>query len=71
MKAKIRLPKTRLGWTFFVLFIFNVLIGIWPIVPLFNQNAIVLGLPLLMLWSYLIIFTTTFLMWLSSKMGVN
>lgn len=44
--------------------------GTWPFVPFFNQNKIVLGVPLLMLWVYIVVFTTTFLMWLSSKMGV-
>lgn len=71
MKAKFRLPRTRLGWLFLVLFVVNVMIGSWPIIPLFNQNVVVLGLPLLILWSYIVVFTTVFLMWLSTKMGVK
>jgi hypothetical protein len=71
MKAKLRLPRTRLGWLFLVLFVVNVLIGSWPVIPLFNQNTIVLGLPLLILWSYIIVFTTVFLMWLATRMGIK
>ena len=71
MRAKVRLPKTRLGWLFLFLFIIDVMFGTWPFVPFFNQNKIVLGVPLLMLWVYIVVFTTTFLMWLSSKMGVK
>jgi hypothetical protein len=71
MRAKVRLPKTRLGWLFLGLFVLNVLIGTWPFIPLFNHNVIVLGLPLLMVWSYVVVFMTVFLMWLATRVGVK
>lgn len=71
MKAKFRLPQTRLGWLFLVLFVVNIVLGSWPVILLFNQNTIVLGLPLLILWSYVVVFTTVALMWAATKMGVR
>lgn len=72
MKArKVRLPKTRRDWVFLGLFVLVVILGSWPVIPLFSQNVVVLGMPLLMLWSYVIVFLTCFLMWLSARMGAK
>ncbi|MBM7587408.1 hypothetical protein JOC86_003981 [Bacillus pakistanensis] len=71
MKATLRLPKTKLGWIFLSLIIVNVLLGSWPVIVLFNSDMLILGLPVIIFWSYVIVFTTTSIMWLASRMGVH
>ncbi|WP_216830298.1 hypothetical protein [Alkalihalobacterium elongatum] len=70
MKATFRLPKTPKGWLFLFLIVLNVVLGCWPVILLFNTETIVFGIPFLMFWTYLIVFSTTLTMWLSTKMGV-
>lgn len=59
MNMKFRWPSTKRGWLCLGIIIGVILIGIWPIIPLFNQEILVLGLPLLMVWSIAILFITT------------
>jgi len=69
MKGLFRLPKTTRGWFSLILILLVVFIGGWPIIPLLNKDVIVFGMPLLMVWSILIIFLATFSMWLIEKIG--
>ncbi len=71
MKAKVKLPRSRRGWVFLGVFVVVILLGSWPVVPLFNRNALVFGMPLLMVWSVAIVFLSSFAMWLSARMGVK
>jgi hypothetical protein len=71
MRAKVKLPRSRRGWVFVGVFVAVVLLGSWPIIPLFNRNVLVFGMPLLMVWSVAIVFLTSFTMWLSGRMGVK
>lgn len=54
MKAKVKLPKSRRGWVFLGLFVAVILPGNWPVVPLFNRNVLLFGLPLMTVWSLVI-----------------
>ncbi|UJL47450.1 hypothetical protein KFZ58_06090 [Virgibacillus sp. NKC19-16] len=69
MKATFKLPKTKKGWFSVCLVAFVIALGSWPIIHLFNKEIIVLGMPLMMLWSIVLIFLTTFSMILIDKIG--
>ncbi|MBP2077121.1 MULTISPECIES: hypothetical protein [Oceanobacillus] len=69
MKATFKLPKTKKGWFGVSLIAIIILLGGWPIINIFNQEIIVFGLPLIMVWSILIIFLTTFSMAFINKIG--
>ncbi len=56
MRRRIVLPTSRAGWGLLGAFIALVLAGIWPVIGLMNRAVLVLGLPLLIVWSYVIIF---------------
>lgn len=71
MKAKVKLPRSRRGWVFLGVFVGVILLGSWPVIPLFSRDVLVFGLPLLMVWSCVIVFLSTFVMWLSNRMGVK
>jgi len=59
MDMRLRTPRTTKGWISIGIIAFVILIGVWPVVPLFNANTLVLGVPLLMVWSVAILFITT------------
>jgi len=69
MKATFKLPKSKKGWLSLGLVILTLLFGIWPVIHLFNQEILVFGMPLLMLWSTIIIFITTAVMVIVNKIG--
>ncbi|CAM4270405.1 DUF3311 domain-containing protein [Lacicoccus alkaliphilus] len=69
MKATFKVPKTKKGWISLGLVIFTLLIGIWPIIHLFNQEILIFGMPLLMFWSIIIIIVTTSVMVIINKIG--
>jgi len=69
MKATFILPKTVKGWFSLGIIIFVILLGSWPVIPLLNNETIVFGMPTLMVWSILLIFLTTFILWFADKIG--
>jgi len=69
MKATFKLPKSKKGWLSLGLVILTLLLGIWPVIHLFNQEILIFGMPLLMLWSIIIIFITTAVMVIVNKIG--
>ncbi|SOC40770.1 hypothetical protein SAMN05878391_1109 [Salinicoccus kekensis] len=69
MKATFKLPKTKKGWVSLGLVVFTLLLGIWPVIHLFNQDILIFGMPLLMLWSIVIIIMTTSVMMIINKIG--
>ncbi|WP_085993253.1 hypothetical protein [Oceanobacillus senegalensis] len=69
MKAKFKLPKTGKGWFSVGLIAFVIILGSWPVVHLFNQEIILFGMPLLMVWSIFLIIITTFAMVLINRIG--
>ena len=69
MKATFKHPKTLKGWFSISLITFVIILGSWPVIHLVNKEIIVFGLPLLMVWSIVLIFLTTFSMVLINKIG--
>ena len=39
-----------------------IVIGVWPVIPLFNSDTIIFGMPVLMVWSVVIVILTTLVM---------
>jgi len=39
-----------------------IVIGLWPVIPLFNSDTIIFGMPVLMVWSVVIVILTTLVM---------
>ncbi|MEN1967964.1 hypothetical protein WMZ97_07750 [Lentibacillus sp. N15] len=69
MKATFKHPKTLKGWFSLALIAFIILLGSWPIIHLFNTEVIIFGLPLLMIWSIVLVILATFSMVLINKIG--
>lgn len=69
MKNILKLPKKFKGWLCLCLILFVIFIGGWPIIPLLNKPILVLGMPLLMVWSIFIIIVTTLTMIIIDKIG--
>ena len=69
MKGTVKVPGTSKGWLSLLLIVFVIFIGGWPVISMLNKPIIIFGMPLLMAWSILIIFLTTFVMWLINKIG--
>lgn len=59
MNMRIRWPRTARGWLCFAIIMAVVVVGLWPIIALFNSPTLVLGVPLLLFWSVVILFLTT------------
>ncbi|MEI3597904.1 MULTISPECIES: hypothetical protein [unclassified Oceanobacillus] len=62
-------PKTKKGWFSFGAIIVVLLLGNWPVIPLFNKDILIFGFPLIMLWSIILIFVTTFVMVIINRNG--
>jgi hypothetical protein len=50
------LPTSWAGWGLLTAFVALVLAGTWPVIGLVNRATLVMGLPLMVVWSYLVIF---------------
>lgn len=68
MKPTLKLPKTGKGWLGLSLVIIDLIIGCGPFILLLNNESIVLGMPILMTWSIVIILFTTFILLFLNKM---
>ena len=62
MDMRFRTPTTARGWLSLGVIGIALLLGIWPVIPLFNQNVLVLGLPLILVWSIAMLGITTIAM---------
>lgn len=62
MKNTFKLPKTGKGWFSVILIFIVIILGIWPVINIFNKEVIFFGMPLLMFWSVVLIFLTTIVM---------
>lgn len=71
MKATFRTPKTHKGWIGLFAILTVVILGSWPVIPLVNHETILFGMPILMVWSIILIFLTTGILMALNKMGVN
>lgn len=59
MDMRLRTPTTARGWISIGIIFLVLLSGTWPVIVLFDANVLVLGMPLLMVWSTAILFITT------------
>lgn len=62
MDMRFRTPTSAGGWVSLGIVAVVIVLGIWPVVVLFDRNVLVLGMPLLMVWSIAILFITTIAM---------
>ncbi|MGQ7261626.1 hypothetical protein [Vreelandella sp. V005] len=67
MRRLIVLPTSRAGWGLFIAFMALVIAGTWPIIGLVNKATLVLGLPLMVVWSYLVIFACVVVMLIGNR----
>ncbi|NWO08848.1 hypothetical protein HLV40_00185 [Chromohalobacter salexigens] len=56
MKHYIVRPTTGRGWVLTLAFVVLIAAGIWPVIGWFNRACVVLGLPLIAVWAYVIVF---------------
>ena len=62
MERLLVLPTSRAGWGLLIAFVVLVLAGTWPGIGWVNRATLVMGLPLLVVWSYLVIFACVVVM---------
>lgn len=67
MRHPFVLPTSCAGWGLLIAFVVCVLAGIWPVIGLFNRAALLFGLPLLIVWSYVIIFACVGVMLIGNR----
>ncbi|KPQ22435.1 MULTISPECIES: hypothetical protein [unclassified Halomonas] len=67
MRNLIVLPTSRAGWGLLIAFVALVLAGTWPVIGLMNKAVLVMGLPLMVVWSYLVIFACVVVMLIGNR----
>ncbi|ALM51086.1 hypothetical protein [Halomonas huangheensis] len=68
MRSTFVRPSSWKGWLMLVAFISVIVAGIWPVVGWVNQAVLVLGLPKLLVWSYIVLMCCTLVMWLGNML---
>ncbi|UYF98933.1 MULTISPECIES: hypothetical protein [unclassified Halomonas] len=68
MRRLFVLPTSRAGWGLLAAFIVLVLAGTWPVIGFINQAALVFGLPLMIVWSYVVIFSCVGVMLVGNRL---
>lgn len=67
MERLLVLPTSRAGWGLLIAFVVLVLAGTWPVIGWVNRATLVMGLPLLVAWSYLVIFACVVVMLIGNR----
>lgn len=67
MRRLIVLPTSRAGWGLLIAFVALVMAGTWPIIGWVNRATLVMGLPLMVVWSYLVIFACVVVMLIGNR----
>ncbi|MEH6640867.1 hypothetical protein [Vreelandella glaciei] len=67
MRRLIVLPTSRAGWGLLIAFVALVIAGTWPIIGWVNRATLVMGLPLMVVWSYLVIFACVVVMLIGNR----
>lgn len=67
MERLLVLPTSRAGWGLLIAFLALVLAGTWPVIGWVNRATLVMGLPLLVVWSYLVIFACVVVMLIGNR----
>ena len=67
MSRLVVLPTSRAGWALLIAFVAVVAAGVWPVIGWVNRAMLVLGLPLLVVWSYVVIFVCFAVMLIANR----
>lgn len=67
MERLLVLPTSRAGWGLLIAFVALVLAGTWPVIGWVNRTTLVMGLPLIVVWSYLVIFACVVVMLIGNR----
>ncbi|CAO1666657.1 Solute symporter protein [Halomonas sp. NYA30] len=67
MRRLIVLPTSRAGWGLLIAFVALMAAGTWPVIGLVNRATLVMGLPLMVVWSYLVIFACVVVMLIGNR----
>ncbi|WP_227875763.1 hypothetical protein [Kushneria konosiri] len=68
LRQRLILPRTRRARGLLLAFLLLLAAGCWPVIMLFNRPVVVAGLPLMALWSYVIVFASVALMALGNRL---
>lgn len=69
LRQRLIMPRSRRARWLLVAFLLLLAAGCWPVIMLFNRPVVVAGLPLLALWSYVIVFASVALMALGNRLS--
>lgn len=67
MRRLLVLPTSRAGWGLLIAFVVLVVAGTWPVIGLVNRATLLMGLPLMVVWSYLVIFACVVVMLIGNR----
>ncbi|WP_456269301.1 hypothetical protein M1D97_03140 [Kushneria sp. AK178] len=62
------MPRSCRARGLLVAFMLLLAAGCWPVITIFNRPVVVAGLPLMALWSYVIVFSSVALMALANRL---
>ncbi|WP_104204695.1 hypothetical protein [Billgrantia saliphila] len=68
MRRPIVLPTSWKGWIVSSGFLLVIVAGVWPMIGWVNRATLVFGVPALVAWSYLIIFSCCAIMVLGNRL---
>ncbi|WP_136246947.1 hypothetical protein [Halomonas borealis] len=68
MSRLVVLPTSRAGWGLLLAFMAVIAAGIWPVIGWVNRAVLFLGLPLLVVWSYLVIVACVAVMLVANRL---
>ncbi|SPJ33086.1 hypothetical protein [Kushneria phyllosphaerae] len=69
LRSRVIMPRSRCARWLLVAFLLLLAVGCWPIITLFNRPVVAAGLPLMALWSYVIVFSSVALMALGNRLS--
>ncbi|WP_457808724.1 hypothetical protein [Kushneria sp. EE4] len=68
LRRRVIMPRSRRARWLLAAFALLLAAGCWPVIMLFNRPVVVAGLPLMALWSYVIVFASVALMALANRL---
>lgn len=72
LKAVFGFPSSGKGKIIFIMALLAFVLNLWPFgIPLFNRNILIAGLPLIVVWGFLLIAYVILVIYLARKWGVH
>lgn len=71
MRHSLVMPSSWRGWLVLGGFVLVIAAGIWPVIGWVNRSILILGIPALAVWSYLIIFLCCAVMVIGNRLIEN